>query len=77
MNQLIAKEIIAYSAQNVQVIWQCGKLYFEEYKHFGDNENIKVMSFIDRMDLVYAAADVVISVQELHRFLNYVLLGNR
>lgn len=61
INQLIAKEIIAYSAQNIQVIWQCGKLYFEEYRHFGDNENIQVLSFIDKMDLVYAAADVVIS----------------
>lgn len=61
INQLIAKEILAFSAQNVQVIWQCGKLYFEEYKHFSDNENIQVLSFIDRMDLVYAAADIVIS----------------
>ena len=61
VNQLIAKEIIAFSAQNIQVIWQCGKLYFEEYEHFGDNENIQVLSFIDRMDLVYAAADIVIS----------------
>lgn len=61
INQLIAKEIITYSAQSIQVIWQCGKLYFEEYEHFGDNENIQVLAFIDRMDLVYAAADVVIS----------------
>lgn len=61
VNQLIAKEILAFSAQNIQVIWQCGKLYFEDYKRFGDNENIQVFSFIDRMDLVYAAADIVIS----------------
>jgi len=61
INQLIASEITALSNQNVQVIWQCGKLYFEDYKHFSDHENIQVLSFIDRMDLVYAAADVVIS----------------
>ncbi|RTY90912.1 undecaprenyldiphospho-muramoylpentapeptide beta-N-acetylglucosaminyltransferase [Flavobacterium sp. GT3R68] len=61
VNQLIAKEILAFAAQNVQVIWQCGKLYYEEYKHFGENANIQVLSFIDRMDLVYAAADFVIS----------------
>ena len=61
VNQLIAKEIVGFSAQGVQVIWQCGKLYFEEYKHFSENENIQVLSFIDRMDLVYAAADIVIS----------------
>ena len=61
INQLIAKEIFDFTAQNVQVIWQCGKLYFDEYKHFGDKDNVQVLAFIDRMDLVYAAADVVIS----------------
>ncbi|HLA56380.1 MAG TPA: undecaprenyldiphospho-muramoylpentapeptide beta-N-acetylglucosaminyltransferase [Flavobacterium sp.] len=61
INQLIAKEVIDFSSQGVQVIWQCGKFYFEEYKHFNDNENIQVLAFIDRMDLVYAAADIVIS----------------
>ncbi|ALM49714.1 UDP-diphospho-muramoylpentapeptide beta-N-acetylglucosaminyltransferase [Flavobacterium psychrophilum] len=61
INQLIAKEVTWLLAQGVQVIWQCGKFYFEEYQHFGDKENVTVLSFIDRMDLVYAAADVVIS----------------
>ncbi|HMI06444.1 MAG TPA: glycosyltransferase, partial [Flavobacterium sp.] len=32
-----------------------------EYSHFGEKENVQVLAFIDRMDLVYAAADVVIS----------------
>lgn len=61
INQLIAKEVVNIAAQGVQVIWQCGKFYYEEYRHFGDKENIQVMAFIDRMDLVYAAADIVIS----------------
>lgn len=61
INQLIAKEVVGFTAQNVQVIWQCGKLYFDEYESFSEKENIQVMAFIDRMDLVYAAADVVIS----------------
>lgn len=61
INQLIASELDFLLSQNMQIIWQCGKLYFEEYKHFSDKENVQVLSFIDRMDLVYAAADVVIS----------------
>jgi UDP-N-acetylglucosamine--N-acetylmuramyl-(pentapeptide) pyrophosphoryl-undecaprenol N-acetylglucosamine transferase len=61
INQLIAKEIDNFIANNVQVIWQCGKFYFEEYKHFNDTKNVQVLSFIDKMDLVYAAADVIIS----------------
>ncbi|WP_415061012.1 undecaprenyldiphospho-muramoylpentapeptide beta-N-acetylglucosaminyltransferase [Flavobacterium sp.] len=60
INQLIAKEIDFITSQNIQVIWQCGKLYFEEYIHFA-RPNVKVVSFIDRMDLVYAAADFIIS----------------
>ena len=61
INQLIAKEIVNFASQNVQVIWQCGKFYLEEYKHFSDHQDLQVAAFIDRMDLVYAAADIVIS----------------
>jgi len=61
INQLIAKELVSFSSQEVQVIWQCGKFYIEEYKHFNEKENVQVTAFIDRMDLVYAAADVIIS----------------
>lgn len=61
INQLLAKELSWLITHDVQVIWQCGKLYFEEYKHFNENENIQVVSFIDRMDLAYAVADVIVS----------------
>jgi len=61
INQLIAKELVNFTAQNVQLIWQCGKLYFDEYKRFDNGSDVRVMAFIDRMDLVYAAADIVIS----------------
>ena len=61
INQLIAREIDWLVGQNLQIIWQCGKLYFEEYKQFSEKQGVQVFAFIDRMDLVYAAADVVIS----------------
>jgi UDP-N-acetylglucosamine--N-acetylmuramyl-(pentapeptide) pyrophosphoryl-undecaprenol N-acetylglucosamine transferase len=61
INQLIAKELDFITNQNIQVIWQCGKLYFDEYSHFNEKSNVRVVSFIDRMDLVYAAADIIIS----------------
>jgi len=61
INQLIAKELVNFISQDVQVIWQCGKFYIEEYKHFNEKENVQVTAFIDRMDLAYAAADVIIS----------------
>ena len=61
INQLIEKELDFLLANGVQVFWQCGNFYMSEYKHFSEKENVQVVSFIDRMDLIYAAADFVIS----------------
>ena len=61
INELIAKELFNFNSQNVQLLWQCGKLYQEEYSQFNDEPNVQVLPFIDRMDLAYAAADVIIS----------------
>ncbi len=61
INQLIAKEIDWLLGQNIQILWQCGKLYFEEYKHFNTKEGVQVLDFVERMDFAYAAADIVIS----------------
>lgn len=60
INQLIEKELKNILAQDVQIIWQCGKLYFEDYKKY-NSENVQVVAFIEKMDFVYAAADVIIS----------------
>ena len=60
LNQLIEKELPKILSQNVQVIWQCGKLYIEDYKKHAA-AHVQVTAFIERMDLAYAAADIVIS----------------
>jgi UDP-N-acetylglucosamine--N-acetylmuramyl-(pentapeptide) pyrophosphoryl-undecaprenol N-acetylglucosamine transferase len=74
INELIEKESPLFDSLNVQIIWQCGKFYFDQYNKYNTNANqqlttnnqqpttnIQVFAFIDRMDLVYAAADFVIS----------------
>jgi UDP-N-acetylglucosamine--N-acetylmuramyl-(pentapeptide) pyrophosphoryl-undecaprenol N-acetylglucosamine transferase len=66
VNQLIEKELENILSQDVQVIWQCGKLYFEDYSPLAPKGGIghpavQIFSFIERMDLVYASADIVIS----------------
>ena len=60
VNQLIEKELGNFQNQGVQIIWQCGKLYYEEYKKYNSN-TVQVVAFIERMDFVYAAADIIIS----------------
>jgi|SRR5690554_258218 len=69
INQLVEKELPFFKEQNVQVIWQCGKFYYEEYKKYdtkspsfgGVGEAVLVYDFIERMDLLFAAADVIVS----------------
>ena len=61
INQLIAENLPFFKEQKVQVIWQCGKLYFEEYKKHNEIKNVQVHQFLNRMDLAYAAADIIIS----------------
>ena len=60
INQLIEAKLDFFKSHGLQVIWQCGKLYFEEYKKHTAAE-VKVFDFLDRMDMAYSAADIVIS----------------
>lgn len=49
---------------DVQLIWQTGKFYYKGIiEKLGEdyNPNIRIMEFVNRMDLAYAAADVIIS----------------
>ena len=61
INQLIEKELDFLDTQNVQVIWQCGKLYYSQYKIYSNTQNVQVYEFLNNMDFAYAAADMVIS----------------
>ena len=51
--------------EDIEVIWQCGKYYKAATDEFmaahPDIRGIQHFAFIERMDLAYAAADVVIS----------------
>ncbi len=61
INELIEKELDFFDTQNVQVIWQCGKLYYQQYKIYNNTVNVQVHEFLNNMDFAYAAADIVIS----------------
>ncbi|WP_035480005.1 undecaprenyldiphospho-muramoylpentapeptide beta-N-acetylglucosaminyltransferase [Gelidibacter mesophilus] len=61
INELIEKELEFFQTQNVQVIWQCGKLYYDTYKKYDSSDNVQVHAFLNTMDLAYAAADFIIS----------------
>ncbi len=60
INKWIDKSIPFFKKMGVQILWQTGKLYYDQYKHL-EQDDVQVMAYIDQMDLAYAAADVIIS----------------
>jgi len=61
INELIERELDFLGTQNVQIIWQCGKLYYDQYKIYNNTKDIQVYPFLNNMDFAYAAADIIIS----------------
>ena len=61
INQAVEKNISQLLKQGVQLIWQSGKLYFEEYKKHNETAGVQVHEFVQKMDLLYAAADIIVS----------------
>ena len=60
VNQLVEDKLRFFKKYGIQVIWQCGKLYYEEYKKYS-SETVKVEDYLNRMDFAYGAADIIIS----------------
>ena len=60
INELLAQSLPYFEREELQVIWQCGKFYFDTYQNHG-TANVQVHAFLNRMDLAYAAADIIIS----------------
>lgn len=63
INDAIRANLDELSRSGIEVLWQTGNNYFDANSVAANDfhERIKVLVFIDRMDLAYAVADVVIS----------------
>ena len=61
INKLIANSVDYFIKEGIQVIWQSGKFYAEEYKVYNKKQGIQTHAFLSKMDLAYAAADIIIS----------------
>lgn len=64
LNESVIHHLDMLKSADVQVIWQCGRLYHDRLKEELSQTNlgsVQMVQFIDRMDLAYAIADVVIS----------------
>ncbi len=61
INELMVNELDFLQTLNIQIIWQCGKLYYQDYKLYGNTKHVQIHQFINKMDYAYAAADFIIS----------------
>ena len=59
INKLVAEKLDFFDKNQFQLLWQCGKLYYQEYKKYNKKE-VSVFQFIEQMELAYAAADIII-----------------
>lgn len=64
INQAMAKHLDNITTSGVQVLWQTGKAYYGSMSASVSEDSaphVQVVQFIDRMDLAYASADVILS----------------
>ncbi len=64
INESILRQINAIEKENISVLWQTGRLYYERIKKELEPmqlKNIHYFDFINRMDMAYGAADLIIS----------------
>ncbi|MCX6245323.1 MAG: undecaprenyldiphospho-muramoylpentapeptide beta-N-acetylglucosaminyltransferase [Bacteroidetes bacterium] len=65
----INKSVIKYlesiaEKDNIQLLWQTGKYYYDQIESnqaVVNMENVRIFPFIDRMDLAYTAAEIIVS----------------
>ncbi|MGV3704233.1 MAG: undecaprenyldiphospho-muramoylpentapeptide beta-N-acetylglucosaminyltransferase [Arcticibacter sp.] len=64
LNKSMLAELALFEKEGVQLIWQTGKYYYKavlEQTAGMAQQNVRIVEFLNRMDLAYAAADVIIS----------------
>ncbi|MCB0732020.1 MAG: undecaprenyldiphospho-muramoylpentapeptide beta-N-acetylglucosaminyltransferase [Ignavibacteriae bacterium] len=60
INNAIAKNLELFINKNIQVIWQTGEIYYNEFRNY-KNQNVIIMPFISDMQKAYSACDLMIA----------------
>lgn len=60
INELIEDQLPNFEKLGLQLIWQCGTLYFDRYKQY-ESKFVKVKGYLNRMEHAYRVADIIIS----------------
>jgi UDP-N-acetylglucosamine--N-acetylmuramyl-(pentapeptide) pyrophosphoryl-undecaprenol N-acetylglucosamine transferase len=60
INEAVSNSVSDLTSDNIQIIWQTGPAYFDQYKKY-ENESVKVFPFIDDMSAAFSACDLLIA----------------
>jgi len=60
LNYAVAKNLDKLVQNKIQIIWQTGELYYNEYKNL-ENDFVKIFPFISDMGKAYSSCDLVIA----------------
>jgi len=60
INELIFSNLNFFKRKKIQILWQCGSVYFEKYCHL-QSSNVLIFSFINDIYKLYSASDYIIS----------------
>ncbi|MFW5659325.1 MAG: undecaprenyldiphospho-muramoylpentapeptide beta-N-acetylglucosaminyltransferase, partial [Bacteroidota bacterium] len=60
LNESVEQQLDTLALTDVNVLWQCGKLYYERLKRLQLPENVRLTAFIDNMPDTLAMADLVV-----------------
>lgn len=64
INEAIENSLHLFAENNIQVLWQTGKIYYDGIIERTKNINtthVKILQFIREMNMAYSAADIIIS----------------
>lgn len=62
LNEAVKVSMDEITADGIQILWQTGKYYADDCIPTAEGkEGIQAMAFVSRMDLVYRAADLIVS----------------
>lgn len=61
INEAVEQDLSSLLGSDLQLIWQTGKYYYRKYVPLEKKPAVQILDFVQRMDLLYAAADFIIS----------------
>jgi UDP-N-acetylglucosamine--N-acetylmuramyl-(pentapeptide) pyrophosphoryl-undecaprenol N-acetylglucosamine transferase len=60
INKTIKENIEFLISKNIFIIWQCGTIYYNDYKSY-NSDKIFVTGFFDDIDSIYSSSDIIIA----------------